>query len=52
MSETGLPTRMLHDRVLVDVDAGLGEGRSSSGIPIPGAVASDSLADSGAGLYL
>lgn len=38
MSESGLPIRMLHDRVLVDVDAGLGERRSSSGILIPATV--------------
>lgn len=38
MSEAGLPIRMLHDRVLVDVDAGIGERRSTSGILIPATV--------------
>lgn len=38
MSDPGLPIRMLHDRVLVDVDAGLGERRSTSGILIPATV--------------
>jgi len=30
-----LPIRMLHDRVLVEIDAGEGERRSSGGIVIP-----------------
>lgn len=34
-----LPIRMLHDRVLVDVDEGGGERRSGSGIVIPATVA-------------
>lgn len=38
MSDAGLPIRMLHDRVLVDVDAAAGERRSSSGILIPATV--------------
>lgn len=33
-----LPIRMLHDRVLVDPDAGLGERRSTGGILIPATV--------------
>jgi chaperonin GroES len=31
----GLPIRMLHDRVLVQIDAEAGERRSSAGIVIP-----------------
>lgn len=38
MSQQGLPIRMLHDRVLVDVDAATGERRSTSGILIPATV--------------
>ncbi|GAA2550723.1 co-chaperone GroES [Winogradskya consettensis] len=34
-TEAGLPIRMLHDRVLVRLDGGEGERRSSSGIVIP-----------------
>jgi chaperonin GroES len=34
-TETGLPIRMLHDRVLVRSDSGEGERRSSAGIVIP-----------------
>jgi chaperonin GroES len=34
-SEAGLPIRMLHDRVLVRLDGGEGERRSSGGIVIP-----------------
>lgn len=33
-----LPIRMLHDRVLVDVDAAAGERRSGGGILIPATV--------------
>lgn len=35
---TDLPIRMLHDRVLVDPDADLGERRSTGGILIPATV--------------
>lgn len=38
MSQEGLPIRMLHDRVLVDVDALGGERRSGGGILIPATV--------------
>ncbi|GAA4899340.1 co-chaperone GroES [Tessaracoccus lubricantis] len=38
MSETSLAIRMLHDRVLVDVDAVAGERRSGGGILIPATV--------------
>jgi chaperonin GroES len=34
-TETGLPIRMLHDRVLVRQDGGEGERRSTAGIVIP-----------------
>jgi chaperonin GroES len=34
-TETGLPIRMLHDRVLVRMDGGEGERRSTAGIVIP-----------------
>lgn len=34
-TETGLPIRMLHDRVLVRMDGGEGERRSGGGIVIP-----------------
>ncbi|WP_432417503.1 GroES family chaperonin [Actinoplanes solisilvae] len=34
-TESGLPIRMLHDRVLVRQDGGEGERRSSAGIVIP-----------------
>lgn len=34
-TEAGLPIRMLHDRVLVKLDGGDGERRSSAGIVIP-----------------
>ena len=34
-SDAGLPIRMLHDRVLVRLDGGEGERRSSGGIVIP-----------------
>ncbi len=34
-TETSLPIRMLHDRVLVRQDGGEGERRSSAGIVIP-----------------
>lgn len=34
-TETGLPIRLLHDRVLVRVDTGDGERRSAAGIVIP-----------------
>ncbi|GGQ42636.1 10 kDa chaperonin [Couchioplanes caeruleus subsp. azureus] len=34
-TEAGLPIRMLHDRVLVRLDGGEGERRSSAGIVIP-----------------
>jgi chaperonin GroES len=34
-SEAGLPIRMLHDRILVRLDGGEGERRSSGGIVIP-----------------
>ena len=34
-TEAGLPIRMLHDRVLVRLDGGDGERRSSAGIVIP-----------------
>ena len=34
-TETGLPIRMLHDRLLVRLDGGDGERRSSAGIVIP-----------------
>ena len=34
-TETGLPIRMLHDRVLVRLDGKEGERRSTSGIVIP-----------------
>lgn len=33
--EAGLPIRLLHDRVLVRLDGGEGERRSSAGIVIP-----------------
>lgn len=33
--DTGLPIRLLHDRVLVEQDGGEGERRSSAGIVIP-----------------
>jgi chaperonin GroES len=35
VTDTGLPIRMLHDRVLVRQDGGEGERRSSAGIVIP-----------------
>ena len=38
MSEAGLAIRMLHDRVLVDVDAASSERRSGGGILIPATV--------------
>ena len=38
MSEQPLAIRMLHDRVLVDVDAMAGERRSGGGILIPATV--------------
>lgn len=38
MSEANLAIRMLHDRVLVDVDAVAGERRSGGGILIPATV--------------
>lgn len=38
MNAGGLAIRMLHDRVLVDVDAGAGERRSGGGILIPATV--------------
>lgn len=38
MSDHNLAIRMLHDRVLVDVDAGAGERRSGGGILIPATV--------------
>lgn len=38
MSDPSLAIRMLHDRVLVDVDAGAGERRSGGGILIPATV--------------
>lgn len=38
MSEAPLAIRMLHDRVLVDADAGAGERRSGGGILIPATV--------------
>ena len=34
-TETGLPIRLLHDRVLVQADTGDGERRSAAGIVIP-----------------
>lgn len=34
-SDTGLPIRLLHDRVLVHLDGAEGERRSSAGIVIP-----------------
>jgi chaperonin GroES len=34
-SEAGLPIRLLHDRVLVQLDGGEGERRSAAGIVIP-----------------
>ncbi|HEY8474538.1 MAG TPA: co-chaperone GroES [Natronosporangium sp.] len=34
-SDTGLPIRLLHDRVLVQMDGNEGERRSSAGIVIP-----------------
>ena len=34
-SDTGLPIRLLHDRVLVRVDSAEGERRSTAGIVIP-----------------
>jgi chaperonin GroES len=34
-SDNGLPIRLLHDRVLVRLDGGEGERRSSGGIVIP-----------------
>ena len=34
-TEAGLPIRMLHDRILVRLDTGDGERRSSAGIVIP-----------------
>ena len=34
-SESGLPIRLLHDRVLVRLEVGEGERRSSAGILIP-----------------
>jgi chaperonin GroES len=34
-SESGLPIKLLHDRVLVKLDANQGERRSSGGIVIP-----------------
>ncbi|GAB4060341.1 GroES family chaperonin [Catellatospora paridis] len=34
-AETGLPIRLLHDRVLVKQDAAEGERRSSAGLVIP-----------------
>jgi chaperonin GroES len=38
-TEAGLPIRMLHDRVLVRLDGGNGERRSSAGIVIPATAA-------------
>lgn len=38
MTEAQLAIRMLHDRVLVDVDAASGERRSGGGILIPATV--------------
>ncbi len=38
MSEPNLPIRMLHDRVLVEIDEGAGERRSGGGILIPSTV--------------
>lgn len=38
MTDAPLAIRMLHDRVLVDVDAGAGERRSGGGILIPATV--------------
>ncbi|HET6530451.1 MAG TPA: co-chaperone GroES [Actinoplanes sp.] len=35
ITDTSLPIRMLHDRVLVRLDGGEGERRSSAGIVIP-----------------
>lgn len=34
-TDTGLPIRLLHDRVLVQVDSAEGERRSTAGIVIP-----------------
>ncbi|HZE38418.1 MAG TPA: co-chaperone GroES [Stackebrandtia sp.] len=34
-TETGLPVRLLHDRILVRADRGDGERRSAAGIVIP-----------------
>jgi chaperonin GroES len=34
-SDTGLPIRLLHDRVLVELDGVAGERRSTAGIVIP-----------------
>jgi chaperonin GroES len=34
-ADQGLPIRLLHDRILVRIEAGEGERRSSSGILIP-----------------
>lgn len=38
MSQPTLPIRMLHDRVLVEIDEGAGERRSGGGILIPSTV--------------
>jgi chaperonin GroES len=38
-TDTGLPIRLLHDRVLVRLEAGEGERRSSAGIVIPATAA-------------
>ncbi len=38
MDDANLAIQMLHDRVLVDPDAGLGERRSGGGIVIPATV--------------
>lgn len=39
MSQDKLPIRMLHDRVLVEIDKDAGERRSSGGIVIPATAA-------------
>ncbi|MFD1860669.1 co-chaperone GroES [Aeromicrobium camelliae] len=39
MSDAKLPIRMLHDRLLVSVDKGAGDRRSSGGIVIPATAA-------------
>lgn len=38
MNDTGLAIRMLHDRVLVDAEAGASERKSGGGILIPATV--------------